>query len=55
MRNTHIPSILKTVSYNERMQNDNLKLYEIAAVFKEKENLEDNKELKEETITYNMS
>ena len=37
MRNTHIPSILKTVSYNERMQNDNLKLYEIAAVFKEKE------------------
>ena len=50
MRNTHIPSILKTVSYNERMQNDNLKLYEIAAVFKEKENLEDNKELKEETI-----
>ena len=50
MRNTHIPSILKTVSYNERMQNDNLKLYEIAAVFKEKENLEYNKELKEETI-----
>ena len=50
MRNTHIPSILKTVSYNERMQNDNLKLYEIAAIFKEKENLEDNKELKEETI-----
>ena len=46
MRNTHIPSILKTVSYNERMQNDNLKLYEIAAVFEEKENLE----LKEETI-----
>ena len=45
MRNTHIPSILKTVSYNERMQNDNLKLYEIAAIFKEKENLEDNKEL----------
>ena len=50
MRNTHIPSILRTVSYNERMQNDNLKLYEIAAVFKEKENLEYNKELKEETI-----
>ena len=50
MRNTHIPSILKTASYNERMQNDNLKLYEIAAVFKEKENLEYNKELKEETI-----
>ena len=50
MRNTHIPSILKTVSYNERMQNDNLKLYEIAAIFKEKENLEYNKELKEETI-----
>ena len=50
MRNTHIPSILKIVSYNERMQNDNLKLYEIAAVFKEKENLEYNKELKEETI-----
>ena len=50
MRNTHIPSILKTVLYNERMQNDNLKLYEIAAVFKEKENLEYNKELKEETI-----
>ena len=50
MKNTHIPSILKTVSYNERMQNDNLKLYEIAAVFKEKENLEYNKELKEETI-----
>ena len=50
MRNTHIPSILKTVSYNERMQNDNLKLYEIAAVFKERENLEYNKELKEETI-----
>ena len=50
MRNTHIPSILKTVSYNERMQNDNLKLYEIAEVFKEKENLEYNKELKEETI-----
>lgn len=50
MRNIHIPSILKIVSYNERMQNDNLKLYEIAAVFKEKENLEYNKELKEETI-----
>ena len=50
MRNTHIPSILKTVSYNERIQNDNLKLYEIAVVFKEKENLEYNKELKEETI-----
>ena len=50
IRNTHIPSILKTVSYNERMQNDNLKLYEIAAEFKGKENLEYNKELKEETI-----
>ena len=50
MRNTHIPSILKTVSYNERMQNNNIKIYEIATIFKEKSNLEHGKELKEDMI-----
>lgn len=50
MRNTHIPSILKTVSYNERMQNNNIKIYEIATIFKEKSNLEYGKELKEDMI-----
>ena len=58
MRNTHIPSILKTVSYNERMQNNNIKIYEIATIFKEKSNLEHGKELKEDmivTICYSSS
>lgn len=50
MRNTHIPSILKTVSYNERMQNNNIKIYEIATIFKEKSNLEHGKELKEDMV-----
>ena len=50
MRNTHIPSILKTVSYNERMQNNNIRIYEIATVFKEKSNLEHGKELKEDMV-----
>lgn len=39
MRNTHVPSMLKVVSYNEKNKNEKLKIFEIAKVFRKAENI----------------